>query len=69
MTLNGARILGLDARIGSVAVGKSADLMLMRGDPIARPADVYDVVTVFKDGVGYDSQRLRNAAKGRVGVE
>ena len=33
MTLNGARILGLDARIGSVAVGKSADLMVVRGDP------------------------------------
>ena len=69
MTLNGARILGLDARIGSVAVGKSADLMVVRGDPVARPADIYNVVTVFKDGVGYDSQRLRDAAKGKVGVE
>lgn len=69
MTLNGARILGLDARIGSVAVGKAADLMVVRGDPVARPADIYNVVTVFKDGVGYDSQRLRDAAKGKVGVE
>ena len=69
MTLNGARILGLDARIGSVVVGKTADLMLVRGDPVARPADIYHVVTVFRDGVGYDSQRLRNAAKGKVGVE
>ena len=69
MTLNGARILGLDARIGSVAVGKVADLMVVRGDPVATPTDVYNVVTVFKDGVGYDSQRLREAAKGKVGVE
>lgn len=69
MTLNGARILGLDARIGSVAVGKAADLMVVRGDPVARPADIYNVVTVFKDGVGYNSQRLRDAAKGKVGVE
>ena len=69
MTLNGARILGLDARIGSVAVGKVADLMVVRGDPVATPTDIYNVVTVFKDGVGYDSQRLRDAAKGKVGVE
>jgi imidazolonepropionase-like amidohydrolase len=69
MTLNGARILGLDARIGSVAVGKVADLMIVRGDPVGVPTDIYNVVTVFKDGVGYDSQRLRDAAKGKVGVE
>jgi hypothetical protein len=69
MTLNGARILGLQGRIGSVAVGKMADLMVVRGDPVSTPTDIYNVVTVFKDGVGYDSQRLRNAAKGKVGVE
>ena len=69
MTLNGARILGLDQRVGSVAVGKVADLMIVRGNPVAMPRDIYDVVTVFKDGVGYDSQRLRDAVKGKVGVE
>lgn len=69
MTLNGARILGLEARIGSVTVGKVADLMVVRGDPVATASDIYNVVTVFKDGVGYDSQRLRDAAKGKVGVE
>ena len=67
MTLNGARILGIDARIGSVAVGKAADLMIVRGDPSATPADIYNVVTVFRDGVGFDSQRLRDAAKGPSG--
>ncbi len=69
MTLNGARILGIDARTGSVAAGKAADLMIVRGDPVATPAAIYDVVTVFRDGVGYDSERLRQAAKGRVGVD
>jgi hypothetical protein len=68
MTLNGARILGLDAVTGSVAVGKAADLMIVRGDPVATPSAIYDVVTVFQDGVGFDSARLRDAAKGRVGI-
>ncbi len=69
MTLNGARILGIAARTGSVVVGKAADLMVVRGDPITTPSAIYEVVTVFKDGVGYDSGRLRQAAKGRVGVD
>jgi len=69
MTLNGARILGLDAQIGSVAVGKTADLMIVRGNPVATPSAIYDVVTVFQNGVGFDSARLRDAAKGRVGID
>jgi imidazolonepropionase-like amidohydrolase len=69
MTLNGARILGLDSQIGSVAVGKTADLMVVRGNPVATPTAIYDVVTVFRDGVGFDSSRLRDAAKGHVGID
>ena len=69
MTMNGARILGLEGDIGSVAEGKRADLFVVSGDPIRSPADLYDVVAVFKDGVGYDPVALRDAAKGRVGVD
>jgi imidazolonepropionase-like amidohydrolase len=68
MTLNGARILGKDQQVGSVAVGKVADLVVIRGDPVRTPHDIYNVVTVFKGGVGFDSVKLRNAAKGLVGV-
>ena len=32
------------------------------------PSNIYNVVTVFRDGVGYDSLKLRDAAKGKVGV-
>lgn len=67
LTLNGARIVGEDGRLGSVAAGKAADLMVVRGDPVRAPRDIYNVVTVFKDGVGYDAERLRRAAAGRVG--
>jgi imidazolonepropionase-like amidohydrolase len=69
LTLNGARILGEDLRLGSITAGKSADLVVMRGDPVRRPSDIYNVITVFKEGVGYDSTKLRAAAKGKVGTE
>jgi hypothetical protein len=68
LTLNGARILGDAGRIGSVEVGKRADLVVIRGDPIAIPSQIYEIATVFRDGMGYDSARLREAAKGKVGV-
>jgi hypothetical protein len=68
MTLNGARILGEEAARGSIAVGKAADFVVIRGNPIGTPSDIYEVVTVFRDGIGYDSIKLRNAAKGRIGA-
>jgi imidazolonepropionase-like amidohydrolase len=68
LTLNGARILGEEERLGSVAAGKLADLVVIRGNPVAAPSTIYDVVTVFKDGVGYDSASLRQAAKGSIGA-
>ena len=68
MSLNGARILGEAQRIGSIETDKNADLMVVHGDPVRSPSDIYNVVTVFKDGIGYDSAKLRNAARGVVGV-
>jgi hypothetical protein len=68
LTLNGARILGEDGDIGSIAPGKRADLMVVRGNPLRTPSGIYDVVTVFRDGIGYDARLLREAAGGKVGV-
>ncbi len=34
ITINPARVLGLDGRLGSIAVGKDADLVLWSGDPL-----------------------------------
>jgi imidazolonepropionase-like amidohydrolase len=68
LTLNGARVLGEEERIGSIAPGKAADLVVICGDPIATPSAIYEVTTVFRDGVGYDSARLREFAKGKVGI-
>jgi imidazolonepropionase-like amidohydrolase len=68
MSLNGARILGNDADLGSVEAGKIADLVVIRGDPIARPEEIRGVVTVFKDGIAFDAVRLIRSVDGVVGV-
>lgn len=67
-TLNGARFLGLDARIGSIAAGKDADLVVIAGNPAAKIDDVENVETVFKDGVGYDPAKLARSVEGLVGL-
>jgi imidazolonepropionase-like amidohydrolase len=66
-TLNGAIYLGRDKEIGSVAVGKNADLIVIKGNPSKQISDIENVEIVFKDGIGYDSQRLLNSVKGRYG--
>jgi imidazolonepropionase-like amidohydrolase len=68
MSLNGARVLGKDNELGSVEVGKLADLVVIRGDPTLRPAEIRNVVTVFKDGIAYDAVRLIESVNGVVGV-
>ena len=66
-TLNGATYLGLADRIGSIAPGKNADLIIVRGNPAAKIGDVEKVEIVFKDGVGYDSAKLLQSVRGRYG--
>lgn len=66
-TLNGAIYLGRDKQTGSVAAGKNADLVVIKGDPSKQISDVENVEIVFKDGVGYDSQKLRNSVRGKYG--
>ncbi len=68
MTLNGAKVLGVDRDLGSIETGKIADLVVVRGNPAETPRDIRNVTIVFKDGVGYDSAKLLAAVKGVVGV-
>jgi imidazolonepropionase-like amidohydrolase len=68
MTLNGASILGEEHHLGSVEAGKLADLVVIAGDPVARPSDIRNVALVFKDGVGYDPARLVGSVRGLVGI-
>lgn len=68
MSLNGAKVLGVDDELGSVEPGKIADLAVMEGDLASDPGAIRRVDLVFKDGVGYDSERLIESVKGRVGI-
>ena len=65
---NGAQYLGELDRIGTIAAGKQADLVVIKGDPSKKIEDIENVETVFKDGVGYDSAKLIEAAQGNVGT-
>jgi enamidase len=67
-TLNGATFLGRADRVGSIASGKQADLVVINGDPSSRIADVRNVQLVFKQGVGYDPAKLIESVKGKVGL-
>ncbi len=66
-TANGAQFLGDSDRIGTIAAGKQADLVVIKGDPSKKIEDIENVETVFKDGVGYDSGKLIEAVRGVVG--
>jgi imidazolonepropionase-like amidohydrolase len=66
-TMNGATYLGKQDQIGSIAPGKNADLVVIKGDPSARISDIENVELIFKDGVGFDSQKLLDSVKGRYG--
>lgn len=67
-TLNGARYLGREARIGTIARGKQADLVVLTGDPSASIGDIRNVETVFKQGIGFDPAKLIASVTGRVGL-
>ncbi len=68
MTANGAKVLDEYDRFGSIEAGKLADLVIIDGNPIANPAEIRNVVLVFKEGVGYDSGKLIEAVDGMVGI-
>jgi enamidase len=67
-TLNGATFLGRADRVGSIAVGKVADLVVVLGDPATRIGDVRNVQIVFKQGIGYDPAKLVESVRGKVGL-
>ena len=66
-TLNGAVALGFDKTTGTIEIGKVADLLIVDGDPSKNISDIRKVQYVFKNGVGYNSKKLFDSVKGKVG--
>jgi hypothetical protein len=67
-TDNGAAYLGQQDRIGTLAPGKQADLVVIQGDPSKNIEEIENVETVFKAGIGYDAKKLMDSVRGQVGI-
>jgi len=61
-TIVPARLVGQDATTGSIKVGKTADLVLVEGDPSARMGDLRQTRVVMLGGDLLDADALREAA-------
>lgn len=68
-TEHGARFLGEADKIGTIAPGKNADVVVIKGDPSRQIEDIENVEIVFKDGVGYNSAKLIESVRGQVGMQ
>ena len=67
MSLNGAKVLGIDSDVGSVEAGKLADLVLIDGD-LEQVGNLHGTKVVFRHGVGWDSAKLMDSVRGVVGI-
>jgi hypothetical protein len=65
-TLNGAEFLGREASMGSVAVGKDANLVLLNADPMKSAQNLHGVSAVVRAGT-YLSADALSAMKQRTG--
>ena len=54
--------------LGTVAAGKLADLLVIEGDIGRSASDIRNLRLVFKDGLGYDPDKLTAAVAGLVGM-
>jgi hypothetical protein len=68
MTLNGARILSAQQRIGSIEPGKAADLVVIHGNLLEDSRAIRNISIVFHDGYGFDPAKLRNEVRGKLGA-
>jgi len=52
-TLNAAELLGMENQIGKIAVGMSADMIAVEGDPLTNISAIRNIKLVMKSGKVY----------------
>jgi imidazolonepropionase-like amidohydrolase len=67
-SLNGAIYLGRGKQVGSIEKGKQADLVVIDGDLEQDIHNIRNTYLVIKKGVGFDSQKIFESVKGKVGL-
>jgi len=60
-TIDAARAMKMDRKVGSISPGKMADLVVVDGDPLAKIDDVTKVVSAMRGGVLFASAPLYEA--------
>lgn len=66
-TINGARALKIDDDHGSLEIGKVADLVVIRGNPLEQIRNTRNVQTVVRAGEVYDAAELLSRVEGKLG--
>jgi imidazolonepropionase-like amidohydrolase len=61
-TVDAARAMKMDARAGSLDVGKQADVVIIDGNPLKQMRDIRRVQLVVKDGQTYEPAQMRKLA-------
>jgi hypothetical protein len=68
-TINGARALGVGDQLGTIEVGKLADLVVVEGNPLEDIRATRAVRWVVRGGVSHAAEDLLQAARGTMGPE
>lgn len=57
-TMGGARYIGIESDVGSIAPGKIADLIVLNSNPLENIRNTTDIKLVIKNGVVYEGMTL-----------
>ncbi|HEX5354003.1 MAG TPA: amidohydrolase family protein [Rhodanobacteraceae bacterium] len=68
ISLNAAKFEDRAEDIGSLAIGKRADIVVIDGDPMQNVTAIEHMPLVFKDGVGYDTAAIFKSMQGQIGM-
>src|SRR5688572_18099894 len=68
-TINSARALGVGDRLGTIEVGKFADLVVIGGDPFIEIRNTRNTRHVIRAGVLYDPAVLLKSVEGKLGPQ